>query len=137
MSSDHRSFERSPSARPLWMCLVTSLFLLAASGCSAPPGVQHPGIVFPVMARMSGDLDCINVPGSRVHYNKESCGSALAFTGRLFIASLFLQLHSLVDLLRVMEESLCNYQFHNPYFDARDRSSAHPSLQLHLSQQDW
>ena len=27
-----------------------------------------------------------------------------------------------------MEESLCNYQFRNPYFEARDRSSAHASL---------
>src|SRR5271170_4979657 len=89
------------------------------------PDVQHLGIVFPVMARMPGDLDCADFPGSRIRYNQESCGSALASTGRLFIASLSLQLHSLVDLLRVMEESLCNYQFHNPYFDARDRSSAH------------
>src|SRR5271163_650599 len=104
-------------------------------GVLRPPDVQHLGIVFPVMARMSRDLDCIDVPGPRVRYNKESCRPALASTGRLFIASLFLQLHSLVDLLRVMEESLCNYQFHNPYFEARDRSSAHSSLSLHLSRQ--
>jgi membrane fusion protein, multidrug efflux system len=66
-----------------------------------PPDVQRTGIVFPVMARMPGDLDCVDVPGSCVHYDKGSCGSALASTGRLFIASLSLQLHSLVDLFRV------------------------------------
>ena len=128
MSSNQQSCEHFTNIHRVWMSLATSLFLLAASGCSGPPDVQHPGIVFPVMARMSGNLDCIDVLGSRVRYNKESCGSALASTDRLFIASLFLQLHSLVDLLRVREESLCNYQFHNPYFDARDRSSAHSSL---------
>jgi hypothetical protein len=89
------------------------------------PVVQHPGVIFPFMARLSGNLDRIDVPGSRVHYKNKSCGSALASAGRLSIASLFLQLHSMVDLFRVMEELPCNYQFHNPYFDARDRSLAH------------
>ena len=60
MSSNHRSASVADTHR-VWMGLVISLFLLAASGCSGPPTVQRPGIVFPVMARMSGDLDCIDV----------------------------------------------------------------------------
>jgi multidrug efflux system membrane fusion protein len=66
------------------------------------PDVQHPGIVLPVMARMPGNLDCFDARGARIRYTKEPCRAALATTCCLSIASVSLQLHSLVNLLRIM-----------------------------------
>ena len=43
MSSNHRS----PKIRRLWICLVTSLFVLASAGCSAPPVFNVLGSYFP------------------------------------------------------------------------------------------
>ena len=97
--------ERSRRPVEFGWALRSGLIATGDFGVLRPSDVQHPGIVFPIMARMSGDLDCIDVSGSRVRHNEEACGPALASTDRLFIASLFLQLHSLVDLLRVMEET--------------------------------
>jgi YtcA family len=47
MSSNRESFERSPNARPLWMCLVTSVFVLATAGCSGAPAFNILGSYFP------------------------------------------------------------------------------------------
>jgi YtcA family len=47
MSSNHQSCECSPNTHRVWMGLVTSLFLLAASGCSGPPTFNVLGSYFP------------------------------------------------------------------------------------------
>jgi len=47
MSSNHQSSERSPKTHRVWMSLVTSAFLLGASGCSAPPAFNVLGSYFP------------------------------------------------------------------------------------------
>jgi YtcA family len=47
MSSSHQSCEHARSIQKVWMSLVTSLFLLAASGCSAPPAFNVLGSYFP------------------------------------------------------------------------------------------
>ena len=47
MSSNQQSFERSPNTRRVWMGLVTSLFVLATSGCSGPPTFNILGSYFP------------------------------------------------------------------------------------------
>ena len=47
MSSNHQSFERSPKIRRLWISLLTSLLVLATSGCSAPPVFNVLGSYFP------------------------------------------------------------------------------------------
>ncbi len=39
--------ERSPNTLRAWMSLVTSVFLLAASGCSGPPTFNILGSYFP------------------------------------------------------------------------------------------
>ena len=46
MSTSHQSFERS-NTRRLWTSLITSLFVLAASGCSRPPAFNILGSYFP------------------------------------------------------------------------------------------
>jgi hypothetical protein len=53
------------------------------------PDVQHPGIVFSIMACMFGNLDWIDICGSSVRYNEEACRSALASTDRLSGARMF------------------------------------------------
>jgi hypothetical protein len=45
--SNHRSFERSSKIRRLWVGLVISLLVLAASGCSGPPVFNVLGSYFP------------------------------------------------------------------------------------------
>ena len=47
MSSNRESFERSPNARPLWMCLVMNVFVLATAGCSGSPTFNILGSYFP------------------------------------------------------------------------------------------
>jgi YtcA family len=47
MSSNHQSCEHSPRTHRVWMSLVTSIFLLAASGCSGPPTFNVLGSYFP------------------------------------------------------------------------------------------
>jgi YtcA family len=47
MNSKRESFERSSNARSLWMCLVTSAFVLGTAGCSAPPMFNILGSYFP------------------------------------------------------------------------------------------
>lgn len=47
MSSNHQSCERSPRTHRVWMSIVTSVFLLAASGCSGPPAFNVLGSYFP------------------------------------------------------------------------------------------
>ena len=47
MSSNHQSSERSPNTHRVWMSLVTSAILLAASGCSGPPAFNVLGSYFP------------------------------------------------------------------------------------------
>jgi hypothetical protein len=47
MSSNRESFERFPNSRPLWMCLVTSVFVLATAGCSGAPVFNILGSYFP------------------------------------------------------------------------------------------
>jgi hypothetical protein len=47
MSSNHQSCERFPKTDQIWMGLVTSLFLLAASGCSGAPTFNVLGSYFP------------------------------------------------------------------------------------------
>ena len=61
-------------------------------------GVQHPGIVFPLMACLFGNRDWFDVFDSSVDYRQEACRRALAVTDRLLRASISLQLHSLADL---------------------------------------
>ena len=75
------------------------------------PDVQHPGIVFSIMACMSGNLDWIDLCGSCVHYDEEACRSALASTDRLSGARMFFQLHTLVDLFRLVRRLLCKLRF--------------------------
>ena len=50
--------------------------LISAGGFRVlrPPDVQRLGIVFPIMARMPGNRDWIDLFGSRVHCNEEACG---------------------------------------------------------------
>jgi hypothetical protein len=47
MSSSHQSCNSSPRTRQARMSLVTSLFLLPASGCSGPPTFNVLGSYFP------------------------------------------------------------------------------------------
>ena len=47
MSSNQRSCEHFQHTHRVWMGLVTSLFLLAASGCSGPPTFNVLGSYFP------------------------------------------------------------------------------------------
>ena len=71
------------------------------------PGVQHPGIVLPVMACMSRNCDCVDVFGSRVRNKKKAYGRTLAITNCLLGASLSLELHTLVDLVPVERKTSC------------------------------
>jgi hypothetical protein len=47
MSSNRESFNHSANACPLWMCLVTSVFVLATAGCSGAPTFNILGSYFP------------------------------------------------------------------------------------------
>jgi hypothetical protein len=47
MRSNHQSRERFPRTHRVWMCLVTSIFLPAISGCSGPPTFNLLGSYFP------------------------------------------------------------------------------------------
>ena len=47
MKTNNKSCERSPRTHRVWMGLVTSVFLFAASGCSAAPTFNILGSYFP------------------------------------------------------------------------------------------
>ena len=65
------------------------------------PGVQHPGIVFPVVACMSRNRDCADVFGSRVRHKEKAHGAILAVTDCLLCAAMSIQLHTLADVFPV------------------------------------
>jgi YtcA family len=47
MKSSREPFEGTPKALPLWTCLFTSVFVLAAAGCSGTPTFNILGSYFP------------------------------------------------------------------------------------------
>jgi hypothetical protein len=47
MSSNHQLCERWPNIHRVWISVLTSLFLPAASGCSGPPAFNLLGSYFP------------------------------------------------------------------------------------------
>ena len=71
------------------------------------PGIQHPGIVFPVMACMSGNRNFIDVFGSRVCHEEKDHGTTLALTDRVLSSLVFLQLYTLVDFFPVERKMPC------------------------------
>jgi hypothetical protein len=77
------------------------------------PNVQHPGIVLSIMACMFGNRDWTNVFGSFFRYSEEACRSALVSDDRLSGARMFLHLHTLANLFRLVRRMLCKPQFQN------------------------